>query len=58
MNGISADTTTIAVAPRAMIASAIGIETGRGIATGIEMTTATQEIHVETKTTRTETGAI
>jgi hypothetical protein len=54
MNGIIADTTTIAVAPKAMIESAIGMETKRGI----EMTTETGEIRVETEMTRTETGAI
>ena len=58
MNGISADTTAIAVAPKGMIASATGMETERGIATGIEMTTETGEIHVETEMTQTETGAI
>jgi hypothetical protein len=58
MNGISADTTAIAVAAKTMIVSATGMETERGIATGIEMTTETGEIHVETETTRTETGTI
>jgi len=41
-----------------MIKGAIGMETERGIATGIEMTTETGEIHVETEMTRTDTGAI
>ena len=54
MNGIIADTPAITVAPKDMIESAIGMETERGI----EMTTKTGEIHVETETTRTETGAI
>jgi hypothetical protein len=58
MNGIIADTTAIAVAPKGMIESAIGMETERRIATGIEMTTETGEIHVETEMTQTETGAI
>jgi len=48
MNGIIADTPAITVAPKGMIE----------IATGIAMTTATVEIHVETEMTRTETGAI
>ena len=58
MNGISTDTPAITVAPKGLIAGAIGMETERRIATGIEMTTATQEIHVETEMTRTDTGAI
>jgi hypothetical protein len=53
MNGTSADTTATAVAPKGIIESAIGMETERGI----ETTTETGEIHVETETTRTETGA-
>jgi hypothetical protein len=53
MNGIIADTTAITVAPKGMIERAIGM----GTETGIEMTTETGEIHVETEMTRTETGA-
>jgi hypothetical protein len=50
--------TTITIAPKHTIESAIGMETKRGIVimTGIEMTTATGAIHVETEMTRTEIG--